>query len=88
VGFIAGVIADLIHHSAKAGSRPSPDRPTPAASGHRNFIVRHWRGELPLWVSYWLINVLGNLCAIVAGVLLADILRQKTAITRWPCSPP
>src|SRR3954466_10622164 len=31
------------------------------ATGSRNFIVRHWRGELPLWVSYWVINILGGL---------------------------
>lgn len=30
-----------------------------------NFVVRHWRGELPLWVSYWIFGFLGNIAAAV-----------------------
>src|SRR5438093_933966 len=69
VGFISGVFAYLIHARSKAGSAPSPERAVSAAEpvsapSHGNFIVHHWRGELPLWVSYWVINFLGNLCAV------------------------
>ncbi len=26
----------------------------PAAHSHASYLVRHWRGELPLWVAFWL----------------------------------
>jgi hypothetical protein len=70
VGFIAGVIAHLIHGPAKTESDRSPASAVPAAEPgaiqrHGYFIVRHWRGELPLWVSYWVVNIIGNLCAVV-----------------------
>jgi GYF domain 2 len=81
VGFIAGVIGDLTHRPAKIGSA-SPEKAVSAvepvtATGHGNFIVRHWRGELPLWVSYWLINFLGNLCTVAIPILIAAIFESK-----------
>jgi GYF domain 2 len=99
VGFIAGVIADLIHRPAKTGSA-SPEKAVFAvepviAPGDGNFIVRHWRGELPLWVSYWVINFLGNLCAVAVPILLAAVFASKsgyyplsvfaTLIGTWVC---
>src|SRR5262249_27300186 len=98
-GFIAGLIADLIRRPAKTGSA-SPEKAVSAvepviASGHGNFIVRHWRGELPLWVSYWVINVLGNLCAFAIPILIAAVFAAKsgyyplsvfaTLIGTWAC---
>jgi hypothetical protein len=77
VGFIAGVIDDLIHRPAEAelpsgtARALSTDEPV-IAGGRRNFIARHWR-ELPLWVSHWLINFLGNLCAVTVPIVLAVI---------------
>jgi hypothetical protein len=46
-------------------------------SRFNNFIARHWRGELPLWVSYWIIAFLAYFAAllfviIVTGALTAD----------------
>jgi hypothetical protein len=35
-----------------------------------NFIARHWRGECPLWLSYWIFYVLGGVCL---GVILLVI---------------
>jgi RDD family len=46
-----------------AGSLP----PAVQATGSRNYIMRHWRGELSLPVSYWLNGILG-------GVVLAVVL--------------
>jgi hypothetical protein len=46
-----------------AGSLP----PAVLATGSRNYIMRHWRGELSLPVSYWLNGILG-------GVVLAVVL--------------
>ena len=79
VGFIAGVIADLSHRPAKSGS-PSRKRISAVAPviGHSNFIVRHWRGELPLWVSYWVINFLGNFCVVAIPILIAAVFASRS----------
>jgi hypothetical protein len=42
--------------------RSSPDRRRP----FNNFIARNWRGEFPLWVSYWVFGFLGN---IIIGLI-------------------
>jgi hypothetical protein len=50
----------------------SLERPHDASekSKSENFIVKNWRGEYPLWVSYWIIGLLSNVVAtvVVAGV--------------------
>jgi len=51
---------------------PSPPQPKPKRS--QNIIARHWRGELPLPVSYWLVNFAVNLGAGVAVLFLSSIL--------------
>lgn len=46
--------------------RPEPDQSvfrTPTQSN--NFLIRHWRGQLPLWTSYWIIGFLGNITALL-----------------------
>jgi hypothetical protein len=30
------------------------------SAGRFNIVARHWRGELPLWVSYWVAGSLGR----------------------------
>ena len=51
---------------------PPPPPPTPPARRRaRNFIARHWRGELSLPVSYWLVNFAVNVGAAVAVFALA-----------------
>jgi hypothetical protein len=97
VGFIAGVIADLSHRPAKSGSpsRKSISAVAPVI-GHSNFIVRHWRGELPLWVSYWVINFLGNFCVVAIPILIAAVFASRsgyypisifaTLTVTWACT--
>jgi hypothetical protein len=60
IGFVAGAIRDLKTFSAERETVAGPEQPRRA---HRfnNVIARHWRGELPLWVSYWVFGFLGNL---------------------------
>src|SRR5207244_9103946 len=50
--------------------REGPD--AKPAERRRNWIARHWRGDLPLWVSYWVISLIANVTmpAIVAGAAL------------------
>jgi hypothetical protein len=35
---------------------------------YKNFVAQHWRGEYPLWVSYW---VIGFFCSVLAVVVVA-----------------
>jgi uncharacterized protein YecT (DUF1311 family) len=41
------------------------------AGRSRNYIARHWRGELSLPVSYWVNGLLGNVLAIIAVVAIS-----------------
>jgi hypothetical protein len=82
LGFIAGVIFDLFHKRSKTEPARSPASAVPAtkpaiAPRRGNFITRHWRGELPLWVSYWVINFLANLCAPAVVILITALLASK-----------
>jgi hypothetical protein len=55
----------------KGGDTPAPDvaRSPPRKRG--NYLIRHWRGELSLPVSYWVNGFGGN---IVAAVAVAAIM--------------
>lgn len=56
--FVAGALADL---SKPPGWTTARTPPLPASikkwRNRRLSLARHWRGELPLWVSYWVVNV-------------------------------
>jgi len=59
--------------SAKAsmsGSRPA----------RTNVLARHWRGELPLWVSFWIVGI--GLC-VGGAVAVLGILLALDAIGGW-----
>jgi hypothetical protein len=59
----------------------SDTAPADAARPRANVIVRHWRGELPLWVSYWVIGFGGTFAARLA------ILAVETWMPRAPLGP-
>jgi hypothetical protein len=42
-----------------------------------NFLIRHWRGDLSLPVSYWLIGWLGSGIAITISVVVAATIEQN-----------
>jgi len=73
IGLIAGALAD-----ASRARRKGLSAATEPASGHSNFVARHWRGELPLWASYWLVVWLGNIVFAVVGVLIAKGLKAES----------
>jgi len=57
---------------------PSPLSPQ-QASRSRNYIARHWRGELSLPVSYWLNGILGAVVVgATVGVLAAYATNQQS----------
>src|SRR5580704_8923483 len=43
-----------------------------------NFIAKNWRGEYPLWISYWVFGVLANIAAAVIVILVPIVLTPKT----------
>jgi hypothetical protein len=49
---------------------------SPPVARH-NFFVRHWRGELPLWLSYWVVGTGTNLLALGVAALLAAATRAR-----------
>jgi len=62
-------------------SETVPAESTAKAPARRaNFVVRHWRGELPLWVSYW---VIGIGATVAATVFISGV---DEAVTRAPLS--
>jgi hypothetical protein len=50
---------------------------------YRDFVGRHWRGELPLWISYFAVNSLTTLLAIVVvnAIALATTARASVGPT-------
>ena len=49
--------------------------PTPRFN---NFIARHWRGELPLWVSYWIVSLLANFVALLFAIFITGALTSES----------
>ena len=41
---------------------------------NRTYLVRHWRGELSLPVSYWVNGILANIVAVICTLLIAGTL--------------
>jgi ATP-dependent protease ClpP protease subunit len=72
-------------------------RPITSTTKHRfnNFIVKNWRGEYSLGITYWVFGLLGNIVAgaiplIVGAIFLADSSYQPRSIftvmgTIWLC---
>jgi len=60
------------------------ERPREASekSKSKNLITKNWRGEYPLWVSYWIIGLLSNVVAavVVAGISSAFSARSYNPI--------
>ena len=80
IGLIVGAAADRSY----ARSKTAPVEPEPA-SGRQNIMARHWRGDLPLWASFWLILelpklliVLGSPVFTALGIFLAGTLRPES----------
>jgi hypothetical protein len=67
---------DAISRSAGAPSAPGPAAVQPRRGG--NFIVRHWRGDLKLWVSYWAISFVGYVAIAIVGIAAPAIFKAET----------
>jgi hypothetical protein len=58
--------------SERQPSLPPDASPVAAPRSRRwNYFTRHWRGDLPLWVSFWIVSVLG-IIPLSVPIFLAD----------------
>jgi len=76
IGLASGAIHDAISRSAAPLSAPDLAAVQPRRGG--NFIVRHWRGDLKLWVSYWAISFVGYVAVAIVAVAAPAIFIAKT----------
>ncbi|MEH2514050.1 hypothetical protein V1291_005404 [Nitrobacteraceae bacterium AZCC 1564] len=86
IGLIADIFSrpkktkgDVVPHSA-LDDLASPDHRTK----HRfnNFIARNWRGEYPLWVSYWIVGVGSNVAVVAFMLMLTSLVWPQNGF--WP----
>jgi hypothetical protein len=66
-----------------------PDRATPRdepsqAPNRFNFIAMHWRGLYPLWISYWVINVVGAILAAAAVAMIGALFSTNSGYSPTP----
>ena len=80
--FVAGAIKDHFSSRKNARSKLDPttfaaaeNTPPSKASNRRftNFVARNWRGEFPLWVTYWVFGLVGNIAILAVTLALASI---------------
>lgn len=84
--FLVGALKDALFSPWNVGARTaavaaetSPQIATGVrtAHGYHNFIARNWRGEYPLFVSYWIFGVIGNWVLPLIMVGLAGVFDSK-----------
>src|SRR4051812_3407081 len=57
VGLLAATVFDLVQPEVY-----KPEQTSQAGAAIRlNFLLRHWRGEYPLWIAYWVIALGGTI---------------------------
>ena len=62
-------VGEALDADPPSSSEPAlPQRPGDSLgdSKGRNFVARHWRGEFPLGISYWVVGILSALVFVVA----------------------
>jgi len=63
---------DLARKSPTDSSTSEP-RQSVAKSKRQNFVARHWRGEYPLGVSYWIIGFAGSIAALAFVAVVSAV---------------
>lgn len=85
VGFIIGALARLLMSPKKVRAQDGTHLTTfdlgKSEKGrehkYNNFVARNWRGELPLWVSYWVIGFATNVTAVLVPLVLVEAIKPK-----------
>ncbi len=73
IGFILGAIRDALRGNSERKIAEPPEPPLDNNARFNNFVARHWRGDFPLWVSYWMFGFLGNITVALIPVGAAVI---------------
>jgi hypothetical protein len=76
IGFLTGAARDF--QSRRPSPKPSISEPEGGSRNRLNVISMHWHGRYPLWISYWVINVIGSIAAVVIAALIAAALTPKS----------
>lgn len=76
IGFICGTAIDIFTPKQDGAAADIPH----AIKAHRynNIVARHWRGELPLWMSYWVFGFVGNILITLVPALSIAIFRADS----------
>jgi hypothetical protein len=61
----------------------SGNEPPQPAQKHSFYLVRHWRGDLSLPLSYWLNGWLANIAGALIGVYGAELLSPIKNVPLW-----
>lgn len=84
LAFVAGAIFDAVNPARRRNVRP---RKTPPETSlfTADIMARHWRGDLPLWVSGWVFGVIGSIVvsfvpAIASAVFTADRIHNPALV--------
>jgi GYF domain 2 len=48
-------------------------------ASHNNFIAKNWRGEYPLWLTYWIFGFLGNIILLGIANVAIEVLFANAA---------
>ena len=75
IGFIIGAIRDALNGNSKQESAKLIESPLERNSRFNNIVARHWRGELPLWVSYWVFGFIGRIVIAIISVAIVTIFK-------------
>lgn len=70
-----GIAAGPGQSGDAAGAIPARD----GKARPRNVFARHWRGELPLWVSYWIFGFLVNVVILVISGVGAELFNGNAS---------
>lgn len=77
----AGVGPDQEPSATPSRSSADEDLQRSPDSSRANYVVRHWRGELSLPISYWLNGFAGNIVVVIAAAVLSAFVSDATHAT-------
>jgi GYF domain 2 len=77
IAAVGGAIADWMSRPKKLISNLTVSDSVRTGS-HWNIVTAHWRGEFPLWISYWVINFCVSIAATVVVVLVVAAFEPKS----------
>jgi hypothetical protein len=75
VGFFLGAAVDFLTRPKPQAS--SSDIPARKSSRYNNLIARHWRGEFPLWVSYWVVSFCSYVFVVIISALIIAVFKPE-----------